>query len=189
MFIFFKTGTFIQTSLMISFLNMKNIKFLCMASVFTALICVITLFLQIPIPLGYFNIGNCIILMACLFLPASYGFTAACIGSALADLLSYPVWTIPTIIIKGLMVIVFYLLMRIPIKKLYVSRIIAAAICLLIPFAGYTFSGIIIYGNFITGLAQAPGLLAEYIVNLILFVVFSAAAYRIIPKRSNHESK
>ena len=53
-----------------------------------------------------------------------YGVAAGAIGSALADLTSYPAYTLPTLIIKSL-----------------------------IPLFGYTLTGGILYGNMLTGLA------------------------------------
>jgi uncharacterized membrane protein len=142
---------------------------LCRAGCFAALVFVVTRFIQIPIPLGYFNIGNCVILTGCLFFPAPYGIAAAAIGSALADLLSYPVYTIPTLLIKTLMPIVFYLIAGRSAKHRTGQTLLAAYICTLIPLFGYTLTGGILYGSIYTGLAQFPGLLLEYIANAVLF--------------------
>mgnify|MGYP000416558911 CR=1 FL=1 len=57
-------------------------KNLCLASVFTAIVCLVTRFIQIPIPLGYFNIGNCIILLFCYVMPCPYGLFIGGVGSA-----------------------------------------------------------------------------------------------------------
>ena len=78
------------------------------------------------------------------------GVAAGAIGSALADLTSYPAYTLPTLIIKSL-----------------------------IPLFGYTLTGGILYGNMLTGLAQFPGLLLEYIANAILFTVAYPVAKKI----------
>lgn len=143
-------------------------KNLCLTALFTALIFVITRFVQIPIPLGYFNIGNVVIMLGCLLCPSPYGAIAGCLGSALADLTSYPAYTIPTAIIKLVFPIVFYLISKKQIKgkKAY---ILAAAIATLIPLFGYTITGGILYGGFVAGLAQFPGLFLEYVANLVLF--------------------
>lgn len=87
-------------------------KNLCLASVFTAIVCLVTRFIQIPIPLGYFNIGNCIILLFCYVMPCPYGLFIGGVGSAIADLLSMPVWAFPTLIIKVLMPLAFYGLIK-----------------------------------------------------------------------------
>lgn len=76
-----------------------------MASLLAALACVATMIIKIPSPLkGYLNLGDCIVLIAGWMLSPAYGFFAAGLGSALADLLSGYVTYVPaTFIIKGLM--------------------------------------------------------------------------------------
>ena len=148
-------------------------KSLCTAAVATALIFAVTRFIQIPIPLGYFNIGNTIILLSALLLPEGYGTFAGGVGSALADLSSYPAYTLPTLVIKCLMVLVFCRCRKhFPNKKAAVP--VAMGIATLIPLFGYTLTGMVLYGSFYTGLAQFPGLLLEYAANLILFTMAQA---------------
>ena len=156
-----------------------SIKYICLSAVFAALVCIITLFIQIPIPLGYFNIGNCVILTFCCLLPAPYGIIVGSMGSSLADLLSYPVWAVPTLIIKSVMPLLFYGMRKIPLKNRYVANLIAGIISMLIPFAGYTLIGAIIYGSLAAGLAQFPGLALEYVANCVLFAVMSLAVRKI----------
>ena len=66
-----------------------------------ALVCIGTMAIQIPIPLGYMHLGNaCILLMAAMFGPVT-GMLAGGIGSAMADLLTgYTQWVLPTLLIK-----------------------------------------------------------------------------------------
>lgn len=143
-------------------------KQLTITAVLTALTFAITRLIQIPIPLGYFNVGNSFILLGCLFLPLPLGTLAGSIGSALADLTSFPLYTIPTLIIKALMPIVFYLIVKIPTKKIRL-HIPAVAVATLIPLFGYTIVGGIFEGSIIAGFAQFPGLFVEYIANLLIF--------------------
>lgn len=151
-------------------------KTLCMNAIFIALTFVVTRFIQIPIPLGYFNIGNAVILFACILMPSPSGILIGGLGSALADLTSYPVYTLPTLVIKCLFPLVFYRLKRMNIGKLN-STILAAAVSTLIPLFGYTATGCVLYG-FLPGLAQFPGLLLEYIANLIIVILL----YRTVEK-------
>ena len=52
-----------------------------------ALVCVATMVIKIPSPLnGYINLGDCIVLLSGWLLSPVYGFMAAGLGSALADL-------------------------------------------------------------------------------------------------------
>ena len=162
---------------------MTKTKYICFTAVFSAIVCVATLFIQVPIPLGYFNISNSLILFFACLLPFPYGIIVGSMGCAIADLLSYPVWTVPTIIIKALMVLCFYGLAKLPIKNRTGKLTVASIISMLIPFIGYTFSGCIIYGNFLTGLTQAPGLFIEYIANVALFTILILATKKIINKQ------
>ena len=148
----------------------EKTKNLCVGAMMLAAVFVVTRFIQIPIPLGYFNIGNSVILLFLLLVKNPYGTVAASAGSALADLVSYPVYTLPTLIIKALMPIVFYVLYK-KNKDSKMAIIIAASISTLIPLFGYTITGAIIYGSFATGIAQFPGLLLEYIANLIIVII------------------
>lgn len=153
-------------------------KELSVGAVCTALVFVVTRSIQIPIPLGYLNVGNTVILMACMLLPAPLGVFAASVGSALADLTSYPVYTLPTLIIKAAFPLVFYMICRSGAGRKGI-RMIAAAVSTIIPLVGYTLTGALIYGSLITGLAQFPGLLVEYVANLILFSVIAVPTARL----------
>ena len=95
----------------------ENIKRLCLSSMFAALTFAVTRFIQIPIPLGYLNFGNCIILLGCCFLPCRYAAAAGALGSALADLTSFPIYTVPTLIIKAVMPLAFFALLKVPVKN------------------------------------------------------------------------
>ena len=160
----------------------KRIKTMCVSAVFMALTFVITRFIQIPIPLGYFNIGNTVVLLGCCFVPLPFGIAIGGLGSALADLTSYPEYTVPTLIIKSIMPLLFYLFIKIPIKKDFVKRLVAFAVATLIPLFGYTLTGCILYGSFVAGIAQFPGLLLEYAANLVFFAVTYGALGKALRK-------
>jgi len=74
------------------------------SGIMAALVCVTTMFIQVPIPAtkGYFNIGDAMIMIAALTFGPVIGALAGGIGSSLADLLSpYYYWAPFTLIIKG----------------------------------------------------------------------------------------
>ena len=82
---------------------MKSTKKIAAAGVIAALVFVATFFIRIPIPNGYLNLGDAVILISTLML-GPFAAIPAAIGAGLADLISgYSVYVIPTIIIKGLM--------------------------------------------------------------------------------------
>ena len=108
----------------------SKIKQLTIAALFAALACVATMIIKIPSPLkGYLNIGDCVVLLSGWLLPPFYGFLAAGIGSALADLFSgYMIYAAATFVIKGLMALVAYYVHTALNKKLpsLPSRLISA---------------------------------------------------------------
>ena len=60
-----------------------------LAALMAALACVATMIIKIPSPLkGYLNLGDCIVLVSGWMLSPTYGFLAAGLGSALADVFS-----------------------------------------------------------------------------------------------------
>ncbi len=77
------------------------------AAMLSALCCVATAVIKLPSPIGgYVNLGDCMVLLAGWMLSPLYGFLAAGIGSALADIfLGYALYAPATFCIKGLMAI------------------------------------------------------------------------------------
>ena len=85
-------------------MKQMNAKQITLAALAMALVCVSTMMIQIPIPLGYMHLGNCCILLFGVFFSKTIGTLAGGVGSCMADLLSgYPQWILPTLIIKGIM--------------------------------------------------------------------------------------
>ena len=84
-----------------------------------ALTCVATMVIKIPSPMkGYLNLGDCVVLTAGWMLSPVYGFLAAGLGSALADLFSgYVVYAPATFLIKGLMALAAYYIYKALNKK------------------------------------------------------------------------
>ena len=71
-------------------------------AVFAALCFVSTFIITIPLPNGYFNVGDVFVLLSGWLLGPIYGAVAAATGSALADLLSgFAIYAPATFIIKG----------------------------------------------------------------------------------------
>ena len=79
-----------------------------MAAMFAAIICIATFIVKIPTPMrGYMNLGDCAVLLAGWLLSPGYGFLAAGLGSALADVFGgYAVYAPATFVIKGIMAVV-----------------------------------------------------------------------------------
>ena len=72
-------------------------------AIMTALVTVGTLIIRIPNPMGgYFNVGDVMIFVCALAFNPIIGGLAGGLGSAIADIIGFPVFAIPTLIIKGL---------------------------------------------------------------------------------------
>jgi uncharacterized membrane protein len=71
--------------------------------VMSALVAVGTLLIRIPNPMGgYFNVGDVMIFVAALTFNPLIGGVAGGLGSAIADIIGFPVFALPTLVIKGL---------------------------------------------------------------------------------------
>lgn len=69
----------------------------------TILVMVSTLLFRFPVPGGgYFNLGDVVIVFTGLYAGKKIGFLAGGIGSALADLIGFPIFAPITLIVKGL---------------------------------------------------------------------------------------
>ena len=96
----------------------KTIRKLVLSAMFAALSCAATMVIQIPIATGYLNFGDGLCLLAGWILGPWYGFAAAGLGSALADLLAgYGAYVPATFVIKGLVALIAALLLRLVRKE------------------------------------------------------------------------
>lgn len=106
-----------------------------------ALICVATMIIKIPSPLGgYINLGDCLVLTSGWILSPIYGFLAAGIGSALADLLSgYALYAPATFIIKGCMALVAFGMLKLLKNKIgkFPARLIGGILAEITMVGGY----------------------------------------------------
>ena len=144
-----------------------------------ALTCVATMVIKIPSPLnGYINFGDCIVLLSGWLLSPVYGFFAAGLGSALADLFSgYAAYAPATFLIKGLMALIACGGVKLFQKRVdkQFSRIISGVTAELFMIAGYWLFEGFLYG-FISSAVNIPanGLqgLAGLILGIILIHIF-----------------
>lgn len=126
---------------------MKNnqVKRLVVAALFTALATVATAVISIPLPHGFANLGDAVVLLAGGLLGGPLGIAAAGVGSALADmLLGFTLYAPATLVIKGAMAAVVWMVYG---KKQTVWRMILAAVlaeCVMV--GGYFLYETILYG-------------------------------------------
>lgn len=136
-----------------------------LTAMFAALILITTSYIKIPAPLGYIHVGDSIVYLAASILPGPFGFIAASIGGAAADLLSgYPQWAIPTAIIKALNVLPFFLI-KIYLNKSNTDRIINIPnLMMLLPTTLITLTGYFVANTLLYDTGAA---FAELLPNLI----------------------
>ena len=82
--------------------NQKAVIQLSLMAVMSALVTVGTLVVRIPNGMGgYFNIGDVMIFVTSLTFNPLIGGVAGGLGSAIADIIGYPLFALPTLVIKG----------------------------------------------------------------------------------------
>ena len=157
----------------------SNTKKIVMAALMAALACVATMIIKVPSPLkGYLNLGDCVVLTAGWMLSPIYGFLAAGLGSALADLFSgYVVYAPVTFLIKGCMALIAYFGFRLLHKRIsdLPSRIISGTAAEMLMILGYfVFEGCMYgFGPSVVNIpANAVQGIAGLIIGIILTKVF-----------------
>lgn len=143
--------------------------------VFAAMITIMTAYIcHIPYGAngGYIHFGDSLIYLAACILPTPYAMIAAAIGGGLADLLTAPMWAIPTIIIKMLISLPFTCKNSKIVNKRNVLCLIAAA---LISNVGYYIAEAVLFGNWIAPMASMPGSVIQATGSAITFLIIGVA--------------
>ena len=144
------------------------------AALLAALTCVATMIIKIPSPMkGYLNLGDCVVLLSGWILPPGYGFLAAGLGSALADVFSgYMTYAPATFLIKGLMALVAYFSYKLLHKKLgsLVSDILGGILAEILMVMGYFLFEGILYG-FVPSLVNIPANGVQGVAGVVIGVV------------------
>lgn len=166
-----------------------------LASVFTAIITVLTFFVKIPSHNGYIHIGDSAIFIAACLLPAPLAVFCAAIGGALADTIGgYIIYIIPTFIIKALISLCFdHKDRKIISKRNLIALIPASAITIL----GYYVAEVVLVTiSFSNGFSQVisnlltsvpwisalyciPGNITQAVSSAIVFVLLGVALDKI----------
>ncbi len=151
------------------------------ASMFAAVIFVVTALIKIPVPKGYINLGDAVILISAWILPPWYSFLAASVGSFLSDIvLGYTIYAPVTFLIKGLMALIFYsLYKRLSLKNNNILPFLLGGIVSeFFMVSGYLIFESFLYG-FIPSLINTPINLIQGSVSLIVGMIF----YKMFNKR------
>lgn len=158
-----------------------NIKKLTMSAMFAALICVATMFFMIPLPgHGYANMGDCFVIISGIVLGPAYGLMAAGVGSALSDLfLGYAIYAPATFIIKGLMAIIAYFILKnLKDKNSHLAVIVSALAAEIVMILGYFLFEIPLYG-IETAIVDIAGNSIQGAVGAVIAIVVYTAVNKI----------
>ena len=161
----------------------KTIRKLVLSAMFAALSCAATMVIQIPIATGYLNFGDGLCLLAGWILGPWYGFAAAGLGSALADLLAgYGAYVPATFVIKGLVALIAALLLRLvrtagmpAVWQLALSALPAEAAMVL----GYFSFETLVLGETAAAAAAVPNNLLQAAAGIVLAVLLEQAVCRV----------
>lgn len=152
----------------------EKVRLLTMTALFAASITVMTAYmLHIPIPTGgYIHLGDALIYLAACLLPVPYAAAAAAIGAGLADLLTAPMWVLPTLVIKAVVALFFTNRG----ERLLCRRNLAAVVIagLFSPTA-YALAGCAMAGTMAAFMPQFLGTLVQGIGSGALFIVITPA--------------
>ncbi|MBQ9414676.1 MAG: TIGR04002 family protein [Clostridia bacterium] len=155
----------------------QSIQSLVLAAILTAVIALVTGFLQIPIGVsGYIHPGDAFIYLTAALLPTPFAVAAAAIGAGLADFFAgAPIWIPFTVVIKACMALCLTA------KKdtiVHMRNIVGALIAGVINAVGYYLAEAILYGNWLAPLMGAPMSAVQSAAGLALFAVLGLALDR-----------
>ncbi|MCI9156025.1 MAG: TIGR04002 family protein [Lawsonibacter sp.] len=151
-----------------------NVHLLTLTAIFAAAITIMTAYiLHIPIPTGgYIHLGDALIYLAACLLPLPYAVGAAAIGAGLADLLTAPVWVLPTLVIKAMVVLFFTSRSEHILCRRNCAAIVLAG---LFSPAAYALAGCAMAGTMSAFVPQFLGTLVQAIGSGALFIVIAPA--------------
>ena len=118
----------------------KSTRTIVLTALFMALTMVGTMFITVPLPTGYANLGDAFVLIAVFVLGPFWGTIAGGVGSCLADLFGWITYAPGTLIIKSLMAITayyIYLALKKSTKKEMLSQIVAGIVGAVVMAVGY----------------------------------------------------
>ena len=148
------------------------------AAVFAALICAATMLIRIPtLTKGYVNLGDCVVLIAGWVCGAQWGFAAAGIGSALADIISgYALFAPGTFAVKGIMAVLAALIAAVFRHRVFLGRTVSAAAAEIFMALGYfVYEWLFIVGSPEAAVIGIPENLIQGMVGLLSAVAVMTA--------------
>lgn len=149
-------------------------KKLVMTALLMAMTMVATMFIRIPLPLGYVNLGDVFVLLSVFILGPVYGTIAGGIGSGLADLFGYITYAPGTLIIKSLMALVAWFVYKLILKvtnKIAFAEIVGGIVGAIVMAVGYFFYETLFFTTASVAIVNAPWNLLQGGVGVTLSVL------------------
>lgn len=158
-------------------------RYLTMTALMAALITIMTAYIcHIPTGVngGYIHFGDSLIYLAAVLLPRPYAFAAAAIGGGMADMLTAPMWTPATVIIKMLIVLPFS---NQSTKIVTPHNVFATVLAYFISGVGYFFAEYILFGTWSVFFISMWGSLIQSGGSAIFFIIFGCALDKVHIKK------
>ena len=153
----------------------KRIRLITLTAILATLVTIMTAYVfHIPVPIsgGYIHVGDSLIYLAATILPMPYAMLAGAIGGAMADLLTAPMWIIPTFLIKALIVIPFT---NKGTKIINMRNVIATILAYVISSIGYYFFSKVIFGSEVAFLVSVMASFAQSFGSAMIFILMGMA--------------
>ncbi len=161
--------------------NNEKTKRLAISAVLAALTAVMTAYVfHIPTATGYIHFGDSLIYLGACLLPKPYAMAVGAIGGGVADLLTAPVWTLPTIVVKMLIVIPFSSKGK---KIITVRNVLMTVVAFFISAIGYFLFETLVFGYEIAFFTSIAGNGLQALGSGVAFVAFGLAMDRLNIKR------
>jgi len=129
-------------------MDSKSTKRIVFTGLFAGLIFVSIRFFYIPVGNGLIQVGDSIIYMGAIILPFPFGILSGAIGASLSDMLSpFAIYAVPTLIIKSINAMCFYIPFKHRSKIITVRTIVAVIFSSLVTVVGYFFAEWILFGK------------------------------------------
>lgn len=160
-----------------------NTRKLTLLAMMVALTTVATLSTRIPViivPNGYVNLGDTILMFTGLLLGPAAGFVAGSFGSALADLIGFPVYAPFTFVVKGIEGLVCGWIYK---KTNHKYAVIATLMSGVLMAAGYFIVESIFFYGVRGAVADIPGNMMQGVANAFLAVLLNRSLSGALKKR------
>ncbi|WP_272796463.1 TIGR04002 family protein [Butyrivibrio sp. DSM 10294] len=150
-------------------------RLMALTGVMAALTVIFTAYIfHIPVGVngGYVHFGDTIIYLAAALLPAPYAMLVGALGGGIADLLTAPMWVIPTVIIKSLIVLPFSSRGN---RLLSKRNMAAPVIAFLISATGYYIAEMILFGTKVAIFSAFTGSFVQSGGSALFFYILAVA--------------